>query len=140
MLHKLELSTPGAIVNDCDYLNHIVKGFRPYRRFYNTNKAWHGRGIKGYFLNDALQVEFIDGRWSCGCPASPCDPFTREDIENHLRQHLLDVDSVVEDDLDERSLRLRDALRTGRHVVDEQGLLLAEFQEVLGLPEFQEAR
>jgi hypothetical protein len=123
MLHGLELSKPGTLVNDCDYLNHIVKGFTP-SHFYHTNKSWYGHGIKGYFMDDDLQVEFVDGRWSCGCPASPCDPYTREEIEKCLLDHY--EYNYPGDEVDSAVRLRRDALRTGRHIVDERGLLLPE--------------
>lgn len=127
MLLALDLTKPGTLVNDCDYLNHVVKGF-PYPPIYHTNKAWYGHGIAGYFMGgDDLQVEFVDGRWSCGCPASPCEAWSREEIEESLLEHY--EYHYAGDDVDVVIRRRRDALRAGQHIVDERGLLLPEFIE-----------
>jgi len=131
LLDKLELCTPGTVVEDCDYFNHVVKGFRPDETFQHSNRAWYGRG-RGYFF-DFDQVEFEDGRWSCGCPASPCPPSTREDIEQGYltwcREKDVEnaIDSFTKKPYPEVVRRRYRTLVVGGHIVDARGVMLPEF-------------
>lgn len=117
LLYMLSLK-PGTLVNDCDAFNHRVR--KPLGYFYHWDKGFHK------FVLD--QLEFEDGRWSCGCPGGPGPALTREQIEKYL----LLTDDEVEDSKKSgwwsgKSQAMQDTLKAGQHVCDENGIKLPEF-------------
>lgn len=130
LLDKLSLCVPGTVVEDCDYANHVVRGF--YTTKFRHSNRWYGGG-RGYFFDFDGQVEFEDGRLSCGCPVSPCTPSTREEIESDYLTWCEEenVETAVDDFTGKPYpacviARLQ-ALRAGQHITDERGIMLPEF-------------
>jgi hypothetical protein len=117
---------PGTVVHDCDGFNHVVKGLvGPDRyRVYTADrelKAW-------YWYED--QLEFADGRFSCGCPAGIQPALSREDIEKWYRGWL---DYYVSTDdgkgfVTQQHHLMHKALQKGKHICDERGIILDEYR------------
>ena len=118
LLYMLSLK-PGMLVNDCDALNHRVKGPINYGfiKWYKTT-----------YIFQLDQVEFEDGRWSCGCPGGPRPAWTREQIEKYM---LLTDEEIARSKADgwwsDLAQKRQNALRAGQHICDENGILLPEF-------------
>lgn len=118
LLYKLQFKV-GDIVNDCDAMNHIIKrAITSYR----SSEQWldHGRGAR---MLDLDQFEFEDGRWSCGCPTSPERPYSKEKIEQIIRDTLAAVKPEHLEDTLKHSPVYR-AFHEGREICDEKGMLL----------------
>jgi hypothetical protein len=133
LLEQLEMSTPGMLVEDCDYFNHVVQGFRPGETFQRHNRAWYDHVQHGYFF-EFNQVVFEDGRWSCGCNAPGLrPPNTREEIERRYLEHFdgkdieTDIDSFTEKPYDGLTKSRVQTLLGGGHICDDRGILLPEF-------------
>lgn len=128
----LELSKPGTVVNDCDYLNHVVKGLA-YKSFsgnkFPLGKLYGGNGkrIKGYVLSP-IRVEFEDGFLSCGCYIGLEPPLPREEIESNILREVEKYSGKYPDSEWGKMCKKRyDALSSGQHITDERGVLLPEF-------------
>jgi hypothetical protein len=120
LVYMLSLK-PGTIVNDCDAFNHRVK--KPLGYFHRWDKGFHK------FVLD--QLEFEDGRWSCGCPGGPGPALTREQIEKYTRDGFTD-ESIANSKRDgwwtDNSQKMYEALiKEGRHICDEDGIKFPEF-------------
>lgn len=118
----------GAIVHDCDGFNHVVKGlagvqvWRVMGRSGKDAKTW-------YRYDDQLEFSDIKGQLSCGCPGGIEPAKSREDIEKWYRGWL---DYYVPQDtgkgfITERHHLMYKALKDGRHICDERGIILEEF-------------
>jgi hypothetical protein len=120
---------PGDVVNDCDGLNHVI--VKPiWRRA--TFSHWYGKPIRGWWF-DADQYEFTDGRWSCGCPASPDPPLSREEIETYMQAYVSDAKLREQGwTITVYHEALRQAFAAGEHVCDERGILLPKFAILRG--------
>lgn len=120
LLYMLSLK-PGTLVNDCDAFNHRVK--KPLGYFYHWDRGFHK------FVLD--QLEFEDGRWSCGCPGGPGPALTREQIEACIKDGFSDeaiAQSKAGGWWGNASQRMYDALiKEGRHICDKDGVKLPEF-------------
>ncbi len=120
LLYMLSIK-PGDLVNDCDAFNHRVKG-----------PIFHGfvRWDDNTYVFQLDQLEFEDGRYSCGCPGGPGPAWTREQIENYMREGFTD-ESIAESKKfgwwTTNSQKMCEALREGRHICDENGIKLPEF-------------
>lgn len=129
---KLLLSKPGTLVQDCDGFNHIVKKLVTYtyagkitnRKGLTSfqNETWRRKGYVFVFP----QVEFEDGRYSCGCEGTPEPPEARDLIEKRALHWYLNPNPGWP--LTEMQVKRKDALLRGEHITDEQGVLLEDFR------------
>jgi hypothetical protein len=111
------ISTIGEVVQDCDGFNHRVK--KPI-----VERLREGRNSKVIFFD---RLEFDDGKWSCGCPAGVDYPLSREEIERYWLAWCKDPigKEYWADFID----KIEPILSSGGHICDENGLLLAEFEQ-----------
>lgn len=116
---------PGDLVSDvCGGFNKRVKGFvhPPYH-------WWEGRNTEK--IGHETQVEFEDGTYSCGCNP-PIKGRTREELEQAELAFIQEKLEVIKEDgsieLDAISVARDNALKAGRHICDEDGVLLPEFE------------
>ena len=120
LIHMLSIR-PGTIVNDCDAFNHRVKNHMG--DFLHWDKNFYR------FVLD--QLEFEDGRYSCGCSGGPAPAWTREQIEEYWKQGFTDeaiADSKAGGWWTVNSQKMYEALmKEGRHICDENGIKLPEF-------------
>lgn len=119
LMYMLSLQ-PGTVVNDCDAFNHRVKGHRGYFQRWDRN-----------FYKFVLdQLEFEDGRWSCGCSGGPGPALTREQIEAYMKAGFTE-EAIANSKRDGwwtvNSQKMADAINEGRHICDEHGIKLPEF-------------
>lgn len=126
MIFLLSLK-PGDLVNDCDAFNH---------RFAKYVDAGYSRCFSRYSRTKSYtrtwwcdQVEFEDGGWSCGCPASPCEPYTVAQIENFHAPNT-EAEAMAKEggwwtEADEAK---KAALLSGQPITDEHGIILEQFK------------
>lgn len=108
---------PGDLVHDCDGFNHVVSKVP----FYHTT-MWTTNSI----ILDICQIEFEDGRLSCGC-SPPEKPLTREEIESYHKSWY--NEEKLKQWWEDFTIHLKryKALMSGQHICDENGILLPEF-------------
>ena len=125
----------GDIVNDCDGFNHVIRGLSnnkdhltpldPQIDFLRDN---HTSGVSVAPWN-IPQYLFEDGYLSCGCPTG-CEPaMSREDIEEYF---LSMTDEYIAEEKrrgwwNANAQKRVDAVRAGRHLCDERGILYPEY-------------
>lgn len=110
---------------DCSGRNHIVKDFAPR----TGDFRWYSSG--GFHLETDVQMEFEDGRYSCGCGSSPEPAISREEIEEAWKSLSKEY---IEDQRrlgwwTERNDKIHSCLMNGGHYVDERGVLLPEWEK-----------
>lgn len=117
MLHMLSFK-PGDLAHDCDGFNHRVKGYIYY---------YVDRSHASFLLVN--QLVFEDGRYSCGCPGGPETPKPRDEIEQFFNPAPEQIEKMKRDGWwTKQSQVTYDTLRSGKHICDENGILLPEFR------------
>ena len=122
----------GTVVHDCDGFNHVVKGLTGADRWEVCIPGGRLRRPTWYWDDNQLEFSDVEGRLSCGCPCGIQPARSREDIEKWYRGYL---DYQVPRDPDrkgfitERDILLHQALKEGRHICDERGIMLEEFRK-----------
>jgi len=119
IIHLLSFKK-GDLAHDCDGFNHVVK--EPMLSYHR----WHGQTL----VPQISQLEFEDGRYSCGCPGGPMPACSREEIERYFTM----TDEQVKERKtagwwSQRDEKIHEALRSGKHICDERGVLLKEFAD-----------
>lgn len=112
------LSTIGKVVYDCDGHNHRVKKVLAERR------NWIRNNTLIYFD----QLEFEDGRWSCGCGSGPDSAIVREILEKDF------LEWCGEEDIRKKRPKfvgtIEPILKAGGHIFDDDGILLPEIRKI----------
>lgn len=107
----------GDLVNDCDGLNHIIKSVDSR---YRLAVYWDH---KGCIVLSVDQFKFEDGRYSCGCLTSPDPALSQEEVESKMKA-FLDYWRYPSPYYQ----KMREAFAAGKHICDERGILLPEFE------------
>lgn len=123
----------GDLVSDCDGFNHIIKGLVDFN-LQDQNaiirlRDGHPKGVRIASWN-MPQFLYEDGRYSCGCNASPDRPFSREEIEAYFLS--MDDEYIAVQTKngwwDESNQKKVSAVRAGIHICDERGIIYPEYQ------------
>lgn len=109
IITRLQLKE-GDLQQDCDAFNHRFKRFKLDRLSYD--------GAEVVRIDD---VEWMDGRYACGCGYSPSAPWSAEEINRYHCEFLREHDDIDADYIPEW---LREAIARGWSVCDEDGLSL----------------
>lgn len=123
----------GAVVHDCDGFNHVVKGLAGADRWEVWSSCRKPKRPTWYWCDERLEFSDIEGQFSCGCPRGIQAALSREHIEKWYRGFL---DYQVPRDPDRkgfitnRHILMHQALKDGRHICDERGVMLPEFSGV----------
>ena len=123
----------GAMVHDCDGFNHVVKGLAGANKWEVGIRGERLRRPTWYWYDNQLEFSDTEGRLSCGCSWGIQPARSREHIEKWYRGFL---DYQVPRDPDRkgfitnRHIMMHQALKEGRHICDERGVMLPEFSGV----------
>lgn len=131
----------GDLVHDCDGFNHVIVGFpaEPITwppTVMDTSQTgallfMMGTHPRGFRIPPwgRSQLLFEDGNLSCGCPGGVMPPETRESIERYFTLSDEQIAMQKKDGWWSRVAQARtDALRSGHHICDENGICLPEFR------------
>lgn len=121
VLKRMIAFKPGDLVNDCDGLNHVIKGFR----------VWHYQNVDGGVVQFD-QVIFEDGRWSCGCGGLVAG-WTPERITSEMREYLFHPERHTAWD-SPFTKAVIEALENNDPIVDDRGILLPNLFQVAITP------
>lgn len=116
MLYLMQFQV-GDIVHDYSSNHRVVEIPKPEKK---TSQRWWGRG-KGFWRNEIDQFRYERGGLSCGCIWHPDVAKTREDLEEAILMWADAKDSFFASD--ERYVKWAETLRSGNHVMDENGIL-----------------
>ena len=121
----------GSIVHDCDGFNHIVKGLAGASKWEVSIRYKSMRRKTYYWYDDQLEFSDIKGQLSCSCQRGIQEARSRADIEKWYRGYL---DYYAPQDtgqgfITERDRLMHTALKEGRHICDERGIMLEEFSK-----------
>ena len=122
----------GTVVHDCDGFNHIVKGIAGAHKWEVYIPCRSLRRPTWYWHDNQLEFSDVEGRLSCGCPRGIQQARSREDIERWYRGYLdyqVPRDPDLKGFITERDILLHQALKEGRHICDERGIMLEEFRK-----------